>query len=216
MYILMLIDNKYIISKLNNYSKKKSAHCALDHPNDIINDHSKIQLMILLRYSLNALRIMVIILFSGYFSGIFIYILFDITESEFIDIYEINYYSPGERTTLFWYFSFTTISTVGFGDFHPKSNFDRVFFTLYMFLGVMVFQYVLGKYQEVLMAQWKFTQDIEDDEGLQSFFMLLKRFNNNNDINSKFRDDMKAYFSIKWKTDTNSAILTDTDQAIFE
>jgi len=47
------------------------------------------------------------------------------------------------------YYAFTTLTTVGFGDFHPKSNSERIFIAFFMLFGVAIFSYILGNFIEV-------------------------------------------------------------------
>ena len=47
------------------------------------------------------------------------------------------------------YFSFTTLSTVGFGDFEPKSNTERIFVAFGMLAGVAIFSSVLSDFIEM-------------------------------------------------------------------
>jgi voltage-gated potassium channel len=42
------------------------------------------------------------------------------------------------------YFAFTTLSTVGFGDFYPISNNERVVGAIVLFVGVLIFSYIIG------------------------------------------------------------------------
>ena len=44
------------------------------------------------------------------------------------------------------YFSFTSLTTVGFGDFHPKSNFERIFIAFGLMFGVAIFSYIMGEF----------------------------------------------------------------------
>lgn len=48
------------------------------------------------------------------------------------------------------YFSFTTLSTVGFGDFHPYSSSERIFIAFGMLLGVAIFSSILGNFIEMI------------------------------------------------------------------
>lgn len=48
------------------------------------------------------------------------------------------------------YFAFTTLSTVGFGDLHPKSDSERVFCALILLTGVGIFSTFLGDFTEIL------------------------------------------------------------------
>ena len=48
------------------------------------------------------------------------------------------------------YFSFTSLSTVGLGDYHPKSNPERACTAMLLLIGVAVFSYILGNFIEIL------------------------------------------------------------------
>lgn len=50
------------------------------------------------------------------------------------------------------YFSFTTLSTVGFGDFNPRSNLERLYMAFGMLLGVAIFSSILGSFIAMLDA----------------------------------------------------------------
>jgi hypothetical protein len=49
-----------------------------------------------------------------------------------------------EITVKLVYFTFTTLSTVGFGDFNPKSNVERLIVAFGMLLGVAIFSIIMG------------------------------------------------------------------------
>ena len=48
------------------------------------------------------------------------------------------------------YFAFTTLSTVGFGDYAPRSNLERLVFTAVLLGGVAIFSYIMGVFIEIL------------------------------------------------------------------
>ena len=48
------------------------------------------------------------------------------------------------------YFFFTTLSTVGFGDYYPVSNIERSIGILIFLFGVMTFSLILGNFAEIL------------------------------------------------------------------
>lgn len=51
---------------------------------------------------------------------------------------------------LLMYFSYTTLSTVGFGDFNPRSDQERLICILILMLGVGIFALILGNFKEIL------------------------------------------------------------------
>lgn len=48
------------------------------------------------------------------------------------------------------YFAFTSLSTIGFGDFHPKSDFERSMCALILLFGVAIFSYIMGIFINIL------------------------------------------------------------------
>lgn len=60
------------------------------------------------------------------------------------------------------YFSFTTLTTVGFGDYHPRSDGERIFVIIQMLLGVAIFSYFLGDF--IAIVQDIVTPPSENDE----------------------------------------------------
>jgi len=64
------------------------------------------------------------------------------------------------------YFSFTTLSTVGFGDFNPKSNLERLYMAFGMLLGVSIFSWILGNFIDMLDTIKNFQKDFEDGNKL--------------------------------------------------
>ena len=45
-----------------------------------------------------------------------------------------------------FYFVLTTLSTVGYGDYHPISNIERLIAAFYMLIGVALFSYVMSDF----------------------------------------------------------------------
>jgi len=99
-----------------------------------------------LQISLLVLNIAILVYFSG--SLWYLYVDF-FNEGDLIDF--ISYYNLGENSGMrnfivSSYFSFTTLSTVGFGDFCPRSNSERIFGSLFLLMGCAVYSYVGGNF----------------------------------------------------------------------
>ena len=50
------------------------------------------------------------------------------------------------------YWAFTTLSTVGFGDYHPRSNAERALCAVILLFGVTMFSFILGNYIQILTS----------------------------------------------------------------
>lgn len=60
------------------------------------------------------------------------------------------------------YFAFTTLATVGYGDFHPISSPELIVGSLFILFGVTVFSFIMGNFIEMLMEFKKVTAENED------------------------------------------------------
>ena len=43
-----------------------------------------------------------------------------------------------------WYYGITTLSTIGYGDFSPKSSPEKLVISFVMMIGVAIFSYIMG------------------------------------------------------------------------
>lgn len=85
------------------------------------------------------------------------------------------------------YFAFTSLSTVGFGDYHPRTNSERIFCTIILLFGVIIFTLVMENFAYVLYSFNTIRADFDDSQNLTKFFGTIRRFNNQKRID----DDLK-------------------------
>ena len=81
------------------------------------------------------------------------------------------------------YFSMTSLSTVGFGDFSPRSDGERIVCAVALLFGVAIFSYIMGNLITILEHNLLCHQGLDDGDNLSKFFGCLRRFNNNKCIN---------------------------------
>ena len=72
-----------------------------------------------------------------------------------------------------FYFAFTTLTTVGFGDLRPYSNFERALGAALLFGGVLSFSYIIGNFLDIIDAYDSVTAENEDADNLSRFFGIL-------------------------------------------
>jgi hypothetical protein len=85
------------------------------------------------------------------------------------------------------YFSFTTLTTVGFGDYNPRSNGERLFTAFGLLFGVMIFAVILGNYQGILDDAKNFYITADDSGELSRFFTILSRYNDYKQIKPELK-----------------------------
>ena len=72
-------------------------------------------------------------------------------ESDFISFFKITEnYHEWDRALVMTYFAFTSLSTVGFGYYHPRNNFERVCCVILLLIGNGLFGYIIGNFNEMI------------------------------------------------------------------
>lgn len=120
-----------------------------------------------------------------------------------------------ERAIVSVYFAFTSLSTVGFGDFVPRSDNERVMGSAMLLFGVAIFSYCMGKFVEIFNEIIVFNEDLDDGDNLHKFFGVLQRFNNNKPIDINLKRKIEEHFNHMWINNKNAAISCDKDVEIF-
>jgi hypothetical protein len=114
------------------------------------------------------------------------------------------------------YFSFTSLSTVGFGDFHPLNSYERALTAIVLLFGVAVFSIVMGNFIEISDAFLSMNQEFDDGDKLSRFFGLLKKFNKGQSIQIEMKNRIEEFFDHRWRNDKNQSISTDADRDMVE
>jgi len=114
-----------------------------------------------------------------------------------------------ENAVALTYFAFTTLSTIGLGDYHPKSNFERLLGAMVLFGGVLTFSYIMGNFL-IILDNWKLVHsENEDAANLSRFFGLMKKFNNNTSLKKDHMGHIQRFFDFYWDSDRRSSIQTE-------
>lgn len=114
------------------------------------------------------------------------------------------------------YFAFTSLSTVGFGDFHPISSAERLVCAFVLLFGVAIFSYIMGIFISILDQYGKSHADVDEGHKLNRFFGLLIKFNLNAPTDLAMKLQFEKFFDYKWKNDKNLAIGPEEKAAIVD
>ena len=71
------------------------------------------------------------------------------------------------------YFSFTTLSTVGFGDMHPRGNSERVAGVVILLIGVLVTSVFMENFSKVIKVINTVNLDFEQSDELSVFLKVM-------------------------------------------
>lgn len=85
-----------------------------------------------------------------------------------------------------FYFAFTSLTTVGFGDFHPISSLEQLLCGFMLLFGVLIFSYIMNEYIALLDSYKEHTKEFDEHDQLRLFFGVLSNFNENEAIEINF------------------------------
>jgi hypothetical protein len=109
------------------------------------------------------------------------------------------------RALVAMYFGFTSLSTVGLGDFYPVNSTERLVGSFVLLVGVAAFSYVTGVlYNNV--QQVYLLQDNGDERELDRFFSTLKFYNNNFPIDRQLQNEITLFMKSRWNKHKNNFI----------
>lgn len=111
------------------------------------------------------------------------------------------------------YFAYTTLSTVGFGDKTPRSDYERIITCAILLIGVAMFGIIMGSLVEIIDQFKAYDAEIDEGNELRSFFGCLKHYNYGIDLDIEKKREIEKYFEYRWLSNKNSAIDDDEEQA---
>lgn len=86
------------------------------------------------------------------------------------------------------YFATTTLSTVGFGDYYPVSNSERLIGAILLYFGQAGFNYLCSQLLTVLdNLKLLYVETDDSSDNLENFFNALKSFNHGHPLNAEFQ-----------------------------
>jgi len=77
------------------------------------------------------------------------------------------------------YFSITTLTTIGFGDYTPRNNIERIIILFTLLFGVMIFSIIMQMFLEVIEKLNMVEKENEDADNLSRFIGMMTKFNHN-------------------------------------
>ena len=124
--------------------------------------------------------------------------------------------SDKERVIASTYFAFTSLSTVGFGDFHPTNSFERLWCALIIYFGNAIFGVIIGMFNDMINDLKSFDHDMDDSDNLTNFFILMVKFNKGYEINENLKLRIEQFFKYKWIHDKTYSLKDEEDLKIID
>ena len=106
-------------------------------------------------YCNKLIRLIIIAVIITYFLGWFWYFVSDTyndsnSSRTFVKVFGLDNKNNKRKLIVSWYYTLTTLSTVGYEDYYPISNMERCLAWIIMLLGVAFFSYIMGNFIEIV------------------------------------------------------------------
>ena len=175
-----------------------------------------ITMQYVLLYVYKIIRLIIIAMIITYFIGC-VWWQVCITSSSFNPGYNfIEYNELSSETTpvikqliISCYYALTTLSTVGYGDFFPISNFERITAVIIMLGGVAFFSYIMGNFIEIISNYDSKMGMVDKSAELHNWLILLQRYTKDNPLPKPFTTQIEQCFSYYWTNDRMACFNTE-------
>ena len=233
-----LLSVKVIQNQVQTQLRKRS-EWVIENDKDLASnaaiDHNYIGHVIMFGFGLRFMKNVIVFFSLAYFGGIiwlywcyvclkFINPRDDAGEplegSSFLLVYDLDFSSEarlrsaGNTITAVMYFMMTTMSTVGFGDLHPKSDAERLACVLVFLVGGTFYSIVMGDFLDILSQYCELRANFDEGDKLSQFIGLLRYLNEEKPLSEQFRLKLRTYFDWRWKHDLNQGIDGEEELAI--
>ena len=98
------------------------------------------------------------------------------------------------------------MATIGFGDYYPISDTERILGVALFLIGSIVFSLLMGVFIQLLKKFLNLDIEFDDSENLNFFFQVLAKFNYGVKIDHNVTIKIIKFFEYKWKEDKNNCI----------
>jgi len=127
-------------------------------------DNVKLSAILLTSKMLKVLQLILIIMCISFFAGMMFYIKcyygheYDEDEESFATYFGFDYAHPNESVVTLTYYMFTSLSTVGLGDYHPITSSERVIVAFMLLFGVMITSFTMENFSLMLKELKNFNE----------------------------------------------------------
>lgn len=167
-------------------------------------NHTQSTNLLYVGFGIKIIELVFVIFTMAYFCGILWIVQCELVEDFYYDmIYEkvpeedrppgfLTYYkltdkTAEELTLISLYFSLTSLTTIGLGDFVPRNSPERIVCSFMLLFGVAIFSYIMNNLLSLVNQYDEHTGEYDDGDELNRFFGTLTKFNKDKPIDQKLR-----------------------------
>ena len=110
-----------------------------------------------------------------------------------------------------WYYAITTLSTIGFGDFSPKSVKEKVLGAFILMLGVAVFSIIMNNLMDIL-RDLKSIDVKGEHRDLSKWIAMLSKFNGGHPLSKEIITTIEDFFEFYWSNNKMVAFQSEIDK----
>ena len=163
----------------------------------------------MLMYAYRIFRLVIIALIITYFLGCFWFMVSNelntawdkANGNTFVDNFRLNEADNLRKLIVTCYFTLTTLATVGYGDYYPVSNLERIVAVFIMLCGVAFFSFIMGAFIEIISNYEKKMGVVDKATELRNWLSLLTRFTNHKPLPKSLTADIEDQFQYFWAND---------------
>lgn len=113
----------------------------------------------------------------------------------FLVKYDFQQMKTWEAQLITTYFAFTSLSTVGFGDYVPQSDTERLIGAFILLFGVLIFSNIMNQFIDLIHEFRVYDAPINHGHDLTKFFSLIKYFNYGKHLNDGVKERIEAHLN---------------------
>ena len=166
-----ILDTRKFYNELVHFLYAKKFKAALqdaDLAEDQDKDHNKIVQKILVKYSIKISKLLLVNLMLIFMLSVLFFIWQDYTSqfnpvsamfpTQFQKLHDLDKRQSAEVLLIMLYWAFTTLSTIGLGDYYPVSNYERSVMCVGFVLGVAMFSVIMKMFIRILNKMLKLNE----------------------------------------------------------
>jgi len=119
----------------------------------------------------------------------------------FVTFFNLHNVPDWNKLIISCYYTLTTLATVGYGDFYPVSDMERLLAVFLMLCGVAFFSYIMGSFIEIIANYRKKMGVIDQIGDLHHWLTILTRYNNGKPLSKSLTNQIERHFTYYWAND---------------
>ena len=110
-----------------------------------------------------------------------------------------------------WYFSITTLTTIGYGDFRPISVYEKIATAILLLFAVAIFSYIMGTFIDIL-KDFRNLEKFNDHKNLTKWIAMLSKYNNGVALKRQLILDIEEFFTFYWENNRLQAFISESGE----